>query len=91
MLFDQNIKTPSHEKIVLSHGMAFVDATVPDGVFVRVTAQRLDENDAIRLAAFLNRFFRERHQAEVRAEADRVKANRAAKAKRYEDKRAIPK
>lgn len=96
MLFDQNIKTPNHQFIRLSDGTEV--RAFPDGSGLEIAPPRrlfstavLDPNDAIRLAAWLNRFFTENHQGEVRAEADRVKANRAAKAKRYEDKRAIPK
>lgn len=87
MLFDQNIRTPQHDKIVLSRTRATISQNADGTPLVHITSGLLDENDAIRLAAFLNRWYREQNQKEVREEAERVKANREAKKARYEARR----
>jgi hypothetical protein len=90
-MFDQNIKQPSHDKIMLTNGAAYVTSEIVSGgddlPFIRVTAQRLDENDAIRLAAFLNRWYRERNRAEITLQKAEIEASRAAKKQRYEKRR----
>lgn len=87
------IRQPSHNSITLSHGEAFVSTELAGGnepkPFVRVTGQRLDANDAIRLAAFLNRFYIEQGQAEQKAEASAVARRQAARAARQAAVRAV--
>lgn len=91
MVFDHVIKRPSHDKIRLSDGTTvYVDPLNTERLRISVPVGRagLDQNDVIRLAAFLNRNFRENHQDLVREEAARVKASRAAKQARYEARKA---
>jgi hypothetical protein len=88
-----NIKQPSHEKIMLSRvsarvlesGYVTLDHHVPGPEDESLV---LDENDAIRLGAFLVRWYRERNRAELAAEADRIKASRAAKQARHDARKA---
>lgn len=91
MLFDMNIKQPSHEKIMLSRvraevhgGTIALDHHVPG---IEDESLILDENDAIRLGAFLVRWYRERNRAELAAEAARIKASREAKKARYAERK----
>jgi hypothetical protein len=91
VFFDMNVKQPSHEKIllsriearVLSSGHVALDHHVPGPEDESLV---LSENDAIRLAAFLARWYRERNRAEVAAEAERIAASRAAKKARYAER-----
>jgi len=82
----QSIKTPSHDRITLSGAKAEV---TPEGDQVYVTdaldvsgvdGVYLDANDAIRLAAFLNRFHAERSAAiENRENGQARRDNRTAR------------
>jgi hypothetical protein len=84
----KSIRQPSHDRIQLTHGFAYVvkESRIddePPTPFVRVTAQALDANDAIRLAAFLNRFHAEQDAKAEKADAaqDRRRAARQAAAR----------
>lgn len=75
----KSIRQPSHDRIVLSKATATVVhgevvLTPLDLASIDVT---LDANDAIRLAAFLNRFHAEQDQAAQKA--DDAQARRAAR------------
>jgi hypothetical protein len=88
-LFDMNVKTPSHEKVVLSGGKTvYIDPLNTSTLRISANgSNNLDENDAIRLAAFLSRWYRERNRAEITAMKAEVEASRAAKKDRYEKRR----
>lgn len=94
-MFDQEIKIPQHDKIVLgtTHARVLPANRVALGHIMPGPEDEpliLDENDAIRLAAFLNRWFTERSRAEQRAEGEQIRANREAKKQRHEARKAMP-
>lgn len=80
----QSISQPSHQFLTLSDGtQAYV---FEDKSGVEITAPKggpalLDANDAVRLAAFLNRYYAEQNQAAQRAQsqADRRLAAKMVK------------
>lgn len=81
----QSISQPSHDSIRLSGGLAHV-VTEPAPVgeaprtVVHIEAQALDANDAVRLAAFLNRFYTEQNQTAQRTQAQAERRAAAARA-----------
>lgn len=81
---DRTVQSPSHTRINLGSG----HATVNNGVVVIRTdgPLDLDANDALRLAAFLSRFYTEQTQAIARAENAQVRDGQAAKAARYAER-----
>lgn len=87
MASKQSIRQPSHTKLVLSTATVEVEENSEGGaVFITPTnptmlgAIALDANDAVRLAAFLNRFYTEQNQAAQRAQAQAERRAAAARA-----------